>query len=180
MQLLRNARDAQGPADDLSEWKEISNMIYRLITHMHQVRFCLLRCGSAHWHYHSAILSSAASWRSSPPPCCAYSALDFSTRAVSHKTDLSSITLAFLGVHFLNPFLKLVFIPAPQCMYHEQHLLSSASPPMSLLSVCYQPHFLICMVTFSSLTFSLAAQHFHSARGQEPPTLPNLCEGLVL
>lgn len=95
MQLLRNARDAQGPADDLNEWKKISNTIYHLIPHRHRVRFCLLWCGAAHWHYHSAILSSAASLRSSPlghraASCSAYSAPDFSTRAVSHKPDLYS------------------------------------------------------------------------------------------
>lgn len=95
MQLLHNARDAQGAADDLNEWKEISNMIYCLIPHRHRVRFPLLRCRAAHWHYHSAILSSAASLRSSSsgPPrsslLCVRSP-DFSTSAVSHKTDPSS------------------------------------------------------------------------------------------
>lgn len=164
MQLLCTyARGAQGAGDDLNEWKEISitrvegNKQHDLLPYPPWVSsvFPLAELPTGT----TTVPSSAPQPHCTPPlgnptaPCSTSSALDFSTSAVSHKTDLSSFCyFGFLCWPFSRPSLEtsrhrnsLVHVPG-------QHLLSSAQ--MSLLSLCGHP------LSFVWLPFPLSPSHW--------------------
>lgn len=147
--------DARGVADDLNEWKEMSSVIYCLISRGQPLRPGLLRCRAARGHRRSALLSPTASLRSlSVPP-----------HSLPHFRR-SQVLLPLLPLWLLIMFLKLFSIPAPPSVDQEQHLCSPASPQASLVSLfCRVPSFL-CSVIFS-LTVSLAALGLHASRGWE-------------
>lgn len=96
----------------------------------------------AHWHYHSAILRSTASLRSSffpglPPS----SLLCFFSSGFQELQPTKQISFCYFGFScwlFSHP-IETSLHHAPWSMNEEQHPLSSAPPQMSSLSLCCHP-----------------------------------------
>lgn len=135
----------------------------------------------AHWHYHSAILRSTASLRSSSPgyptaPCSASSALDF--KSYNPQSRYLSVTLAFLAGYFLI-LLKLVSIMHPGPWTRSSILLALHLHRCPHCPSAATPLPLIYMATLFSL-LSSAALGLHTSYVQNPSILINHWEELRL
>lgn len=135
----------------------------------------------AHWHYHSAILRSTASLRSSSPGPPHSSLLCFFSSGFQELQPTKQISFCYIGFYcwLLSHPIETSLHHAPWSMNKEQHPLSSAPPQMSSLSLCCHPLPLICMVTLFSL-LSSAALGLHTSYVQNPSILINHWEELGL
>lgn len=122
------------------EWKERSNTIYCLILLGYQVCFrwqsCPLALPQCHPQLHS-LIALLLLWATPQLPA-RLPQLWISAQVLcpTEQTSPLSVALAFFAGRFLVLVLKLVVIATPWSMYQGQHLLSSAPPQMSLLSLC--------------------------------------------